>query len=178
MIDPYKITNFKRSQEELEEFLLFAIAVAGKNATTTAAALERFLKLSRAKTPFAKVKSMIKRQTLIDNLKTAGIGQYTRISKAYQAVLTLDLKRDPLEKFLAVKGIGPKTARFFLMHSRPNQNLAVIDVHIKRWLLENTDVPASASYEEMEREFLTQAQKRKISPADFDLMLWTQMRDR
>jgi thermostable 8-oxoguanine DNA glycosylase len=121
---------------------------------------------------------MIKSGNLMENLRIAGIGQYTRISKAYQAILKLDLKNNILDKFLAVKGIGPKTARFFLVHSRPNQNMAVIDIHAKRWLLENTETTETDSYESMEQAFLFKAKKRKISPADFDLMLWTQMRDR
>jgi hypothetical protein len=31
MIDPLNVTNFERSQAELEEFLLFGLFVAGKN---------------------------------------------------------------------------------------------------------------------------------------------------
>lgn len=44
MIDPKNITNFDRTDNELEEFALFAIAVAGKSAKTIAPALDRTLK--------------------------------------------------------------------------------------------------------------------------------------
>ena len=43
LIDPYKITNYKRSKNELEEFLLFCIVVAGKTAYIQAGKLEQFL---------------------------------------------------------------------------------------------------------------------------------------
>ena len=43
MIDPAKITNFNRTQSQLEEFLLFCIVVAGKNSKVQAAKLGEFL---------------------------------------------------------------------------------------------------------------------------------------
>ena len=43
MIDPRKVTKFDRTLEELEEFMLFAIVVAGKNAFQQARKLEQFL---------------------------------------------------------------------------------------------------------------------------------------
>jgi hypothetical protein len=43
LIDPYKITNYKRSKNELEEFLLFCIVVAGKTAYIQSQKLDEFL---------------------------------------------------------------------------------------------------------------------------------------
>ena len=36
MIDPNKITDYKRNDRDLQEFLFFCIAVAGKRAAPTA----------------------------------------------------------------------------------------------------------------------------------------------
>ena len=43
MIDPSNVTNPSRTGPELEEFLLFCVSVAGKNADQQSAKLERFL---------------------------------------------------------------------------------------------------------------------------------------
>ena len=42
-IDPYNITNFNRTEGELQLFLLFCIVVAGKTAYIQAEKLEQFL---------------------------------------------------------------------------------------------------------------------------------------
>jgi hypothetical protein len=43
MIDPYNITNYNRTEGELQKFLLFCIVVAGKTAYIQAQKLEEFL---------------------------------------------------------------------------------------------------------------------------------------
>ena len=43
MIDPNNVTNPARTAAELEEFLLFCVVVAGKNADQQSLKLERFL---------------------------------------------------------------------------------------------------------------------------------------
>ena len=47
MITPSLITLYNRNQDELEEFLLFAILVAGKKASTTAQKLDSFLDMRK-----------------------------------------------------------------------------------------------------------------------------------
>jgi len=43
MIDPINFTRYDLSDSDLEEVILFCCAVAGKNALTTAKALDKFL---------------------------------------------------------------------------------------------------------------------------------------
>ena len=43
MIDPSDVTKYDRTEEELEEWLLFCIVAAGKTAKTQARLLENFL---------------------------------------------------------------------------------------------------------------------------------------
>jgi len=45
MINPTTITNYNRTQSELEEFLMFSIMVAGKSAKQTAQKLNQFLRM-------------------------------------------------------------------------------------------------------------------------------------
>jgi hypothetical protein len=85
MIDPSKVTNFNRTPEELEEFLLFAIVVAGKSAYQQAEKLDRFLSkwTKHGYTPFGAIRTMDMDGTLEFFLKEVKMGQYQRISSAY-----------------------------------------------------------------------------------------------
>jgi len=179
MIDPYNIINYNRNQYELEEFLLFAILVAGKNAKTTANALEKLLKLSNKKTPFKKIKSMIQKNKLIDNLKASGIGQYNRISKAFAEIIKLEntLQTISVEKLEQIYGIGPKTARFFVMFSRKTNKYAVLDTHMLKYLASigynvPKTTPSGKKYKELEQAFINEAKKYNKSVAEFDLNIW------
>jgi len=44
MINPFDVTNFNRNDEELQEFLIFCLFVAGKNALQTAGKVDSFVK--------------------------------------------------------------------------------------------------------------------------------------
>lgn len=44
MIDPNNVTNYERTQKELEEFILFAVLVANKNSTHAAKAPDFLLR--------------------------------------------------------------------------------------------------------------------------------------
>ena len=176
-IDPKKITDYKRKISELERFIVFSICVAGKNAQRTARAIEIFL--NNSDKPFEAIRKMEQRGTLIENLRKAGIGQYTRISKCLKDLVSSDISLetvtvDELELF---HGIGPKTSRFFILHSRKNQNLAVLDTHILNYLSRlgynvPKSTPSKKKYKEIEQIFLKEAEKNKMTPADFDLAIW------
>ena len=50
MIDPNGITNYNLTDEQLEEHILFWVCAAGKNGTTAARCLDKFLEtLGRTK---------------------------------------------------------------------------------------------------------------------------------
>jgi len=93
----------------------------------------------------------------------------------------LDLATCSLEDLMNVHGVGQKTARFFLLHTRPNCQCAVLDTHILKWLRENqvVDVPQSTptnvkQYLALEKQFLFLARGNFpfMSIADIDLTLW------
>jgi esterase/lipase superfamily enzyme len=91
MIDPSKVTNFNRTPEELEEFLLFAIVVAGKSAYQQANKLDIFLgepfKENRFfSSPLQYVRSLDRNELLVDKLRNVRMGQYTRIATAFRGV--------------------------------------------------------------------------------------------
>jgi thermostable 8-oxoguanine DNA glycosylase len=80
-----------------------------------------------------------------------------------------------------VKGIGPKTSRFFILHSRANSRVAALDTHIlkglRRALPASIKVPlatpsSKAEYHRLENHFLHICDQMGRSPAEVDLEWW------
>ena len=181
MIDPTKITNYNRTEAELEEFLMFAILVAGKTAKTQAQKLENFLRpyTRVGTTPFEGLQHLIDIGALVTQMRFGRLGQYTRIAEAFRGILQFKgkLKTVSVEELESIKGIGSKTARFFILHSRKDARHAVLDVHILKWLREQgysapKQTPTKKKYAVLEAIFLTEAWKHEMTPADLDLMIW------
>ncbi len=182
MIDPINITNFERTESELQEFLLFTIIVAGKTALIQAVKLDQFLQPARIMglTPFEYIKFLDENNHLRIMLCDAKIGQYSRVTQAFREVAKLDLNTVQVKDLEQIPGIGPKTARFFILHSRPNQRIAVLDTHVLSWLEEQTtdilipnSTPQSPSrYRTLENLFLEHADKLNMTPEELDLTIW------
>lgn len=183
MIDPSDVTKFSRTTSELEEFLLFCIIVAGKKATTQAKKLDTFLTPAQSQrmplSPFQVIASRVQRGTLLESLKSVGMGQYTRLERVFTEILDLNLRDCSCDDLEAIKGIGPKTARYFLLHSRSDQDLAVLDRHILRWMADKFEIktpantPSSQStYHHLERIYVDYCREHGVTPADLDLAIW------
>jgi len=181
MIHPDRITNFNRAPWQLEEFLLFCVCVAGKSAHTQAERLERFLgSVAGRRGPIQKVRALLGSGQLRSALERAGIGQYRRIGAAFGELASkrFDLASVSIEDLESITGIGPKTARFFVLHSRPGQRVAVIDRHVLGFLRECglttlLRPPGDAKrYRELEEVFLQQADAEGRAPHELDLSVW------
>lgn len=179
-IDPRSITNYSRTTAELEEFCLFAIIVAGKRADMQAAALARFLAPSDGLSPFEYVRRLASAGELKGAVESARLGQYGRVVGAFATVASsgLDLSTCGPEDLERVPGIGPKTSRFVILHSRRGVRCAALDTHILAWLREKgieapTSTPqASGTYGRLEREFLRLVDERGGDVAAIDLEIW------
>jgi len=173
MIDPNQVTNFNRTIPELQEFVLFCAVVAGKSAHQQARKLEWFLEIGEG-SPFEKIVQI----DLMQRLKESKLGQYNRLYTIFKQIVCVDLENCTAEQLEAIPGIGQKTSRFFITHSRPNQNYAILDTHILAWLksLGYNDIPKSTPsgkrYQEIEQLFLFEAKQRNMSAADLDLQIW------
>lgn len=191
MINPTTITNYNRTEAELEEFLLFAILVAGKTAKTQAKKLDSFLFQSGLckMTPFEAIEHLLKlgesryytigNNPLVICMKGHKLGQYKRLYNAFKGILDFKgkLKTISVAELESVNGIGSKTARFFILHSRKDAKVACLDVHILKWMREQgysapKQTPTKKRYAILEKQFLTEAWKREMNPADLDLMIW------
>lgn len=186
MINPYCITNFNRNISELQELLLFCILVAGKTAHIQAKKLEEFLSESKLTvnifdniTPFDLLAKLHERDELMEKIKKAKLGQYNKIYNAFVYLIQnkIDLNNCTTEELEKIPGVGLKTSRFFILHSRKVNNIAVLDVHILKFLgTLGFNVPKSTpnkkNYYFLEQKFLEYCQSHNLQPAEADLEIW------
>jgi thermostable 8-oxoguanine DNA glycosylase len=186
VINVREITNFRRSEEELQGFLLFCIAVAGKNAELTARSVNKLLREFVPQGVPVFWHYFSKPERLDSDLRAVKIGQYGRIHRAIMQVADLLLGSETVAgldlcQLLAVYGIGPKTARFFILHTRPGSRVAVLDTHILTWMrnkgygVPETATPQNAArYGRLERAWLAEIETTfpGKTPAEADLLIW------
>lgn len=144
LINPKKITDYNRSDRDLELFWYFAMFVAGKNAGVTAQKVtEMFSPLTENEWPREYLGGMNDRQRLAV-LKKYGIGQYTRLGPAVKGSLTTDLRKTSAIDLERIPGVGPKTAKFFVLHSRRGAKCVPLDTWILAFLRDKgVDAPMS-----------------------------------
>ena len=110
-------------------------------------------------------------------LAIVGIGCYNQKGNTIAHVGQLDLRTVTVPELESIKGIGPKTARFFVMSSREGVQHATLDIHILRWLVEQGvecvpgQTPTGKTYARLEQEFLDRVPSG-LTPAEFDLVIW------
>lgn len=176
LIDPTQVINFNRTDSELETFWLFCLVVAGKTAKTQARLLNNFLTDLGSDSPFVMI-GLLTRDELLNRIKLSRLGQFNRLTNAFRQSLTLDLRNATVDDLENITGVGPKTARMFLMMSRPNQQFAALDTHILKYLGSRgitvpKTTPSGRKYQELEKTFLKFAHESKMTVAEFDLMIW------
>lgn len=186
MIEPTTITNYHRTDEELEQFMLFSIAVAGHNADTTARLVNKFIEDANGD-PFTYLRSSYRDIDSI--LLHYRLGPYGQNVSALHGVFNLNLRTCTLRDLLEINGIGHKTARMFLLHSRPNEEHIVLDVHVLSYLRkvlrmknipEKTPPKLSQRYLDIENKAKRKVRKMfpTLSFAEFDLGVWKEMSGR
>jgi endonuclease III len=179
-IDYLNITNYQRNINELLGFLLWCTVTPGKRSDVIT---PKFNNVIKDVEPSDLIKCHGK--TIKTLLEKEGIGQYTRILKCWKQIAKeikplgrlKYIKRDEL---IAVDGIGNKTASFFIAHSQPWSEIAVLDVHILRYLKKmfpNYLVPEQTpqdleEYKRLEYMFLGIAASQNKTPAELDNEIW------
>ena len=186
MINPAEVTNYNRTQSELQEFILFCINVAGKKSAIEAPKLEVFIErakdITKETSPFNCIRKLIKLGRLNEIMHWAKLSPYAQRYNSYVAVAKIkDLQTVTLNRLLQVPGIGLKTARFFLSHSREDFDEPMLDTHILRYLRDQgyTDAPKSTpsnenTYFYFANIFKNIARQLGKSVTDLDLEIWKQ----
>ena len=189
-IDPYNITDYNRSEKDLELFLLFCIVVAGKTAYIQADKLDQFLISIRDRlmmpdniSSFQIIKSADQHGILFEEIKKSKLGQYKKIYSGFKFIAEKEynLSRMTPDILEEIPGVGMKTSRFFLLHSDTfyKDKIAILDTHILKFIKENIDDRAPKStpvipltYRFWESMFLDWCKKNDKNVAEFDLEIW------
>ena len=184
MINPAEVTNYNRTQSELQEFLLFCINVAGKKSSIESPKLEVFIQrakdITKETSPFNCIKKLIKLGRLQEIMHWAKLSPYKQRYNSYVDVVKLgDLQTVTLNRLLQVPGIGLKTARFFLSHSREDFDEPMLDTHILQFLRDNgykgapKSTPSNVGvYNYYANIFKMFARVSGKSVTDLDLEIW------
>jgi thermostable 8-oxoguanine DNA glycosylase len=195
-IDPTNISYRERTIPEHEAFLMFCIMVAGRNADMVAKKLNNILDAIPVK--YHANKGLFNwignnwdefKELCYENK----LGQYNRILSAIARLIGLGIHKRmddetlTVEDLTAVKGIGPKTARFFLLHTRRDSQYIVLDTHMIKylkkywyceWLPDTT--PDAKLYNKMEKMAILMIKKDfpHVTLSEADLEIWMLMSGR
>lgn len=196
MVNPDSITNYNLNTYGLQNHIIFWLLVAGKNAHVISKRqqivyekLRQLWILDHSDTliptsAFQLILDLCNRRKgskwLSIILRESGIGCHTikargMIQLAHSRINLHNCSPEDLEK---ITGIGMKTARCFIMHSRENAQYSGLDTHLLSCLRDlGYEVPSSTpgskkQYYETEQIFLKLAKKAVRTPAMLDLLIW------
>jgi thermostable 8-oxoguanine DNA glycosylase len=188
MINYLQPHDYQRSVSELLEFLLWCTCTAGKSSKTITPRFNDLIANNSAKNVVVSHGNHIR-----GLLRKYGIGQYERLTKCWQQIGrgSVDnikcssgsfLKHAPRDHLTLIHGLGLKTASFFIQCTRPHEDVAVLDVHILRWLQQefpkypvSTQTPqCEHEYARLEAMFVGASAVLKLTPAELDLQIWKQ----
>ncbi len=182
MIDFMNLPNYTFSDRELEEFLIFSVCVANKTAKTIAPRVDWLCRQYEG-SPLQGL-DQFSQPRIRTLLKRSGIGCYALKSKALKSAARLicqgrlDLRNCSVEDLESLPGIGLKTSRFFVLHTRRRVKHAILDTHLLKFLrAQGHDAPlvtpkSAKRYNELEGFILTYAAQAKQTPAEFDITIW------
>ena len=177
-VNSAKITNYNASKGELQALIIFWILAAGKTASSAERILSQLVPFKNF--PFEQLKKYSEKK-LAEKLKSLGCGCYNNKAKSiYQISRSdFDLLNCSISDLEKIYGIGRKTSRGFVLHTRRKAQCAVLDTHILRFLRDQNapDVPKSTpsskvEYERLEKYFLSICRKKGKTPAKLDLEVW------
>lgn len=165
---------------KLEYKLLFAIIVAGKSAKFAEAVMERLFPITGDWTTyFQQLRDWVNAGVLREKIKEARTGNYGKIEKGftYIAERAWNLETVTIAQLEAIPGVGPKTARFFLLWTDRKERVAALDVHVLRWMATKgykvpRSTPSGKKYAEIEKQFIAEADKRGVTPRELDFAIW------
>lgn len=181
MVDPHNITDFNRSRFDLEAFWIFAVCVAGKKADVIAKKVNAFVsETPQNSTPFAFIRDLVEEGRLREVLMRHRMGKFALLERSFTFIVSEHspcIETDHVAVLEMVPGVGSKTSRFFVLHSRPNARVAVIDTHVLKYLKSRghpvpSTIPTGSKYYELEGLMLQYMDASGLGRAEFDLAVW------
>lgn len=198
-VKPETLIDYKRNLEQLEELIIYLILVAGGNSNRTITSMEKLDAKCETRYPlsFDNIRQLcvaghsttgtfVNQTQLANILKECGFRLYNQranfLLRAYNTVRydISGLRKASVDELEKIPGIGMKSARLFLMATRPNVQLAALDTHIMKFLRDNEYINADEKlitptskrkYKRFESIFLNHVPK-PFSPAEYDLAIW------
>lgn len=170
------------TQAERELLLFFSICVAGKKASQVVPKVEALF--HGIDEPFAQVRLWMGGNLFGDKIRDRKLGNYRKLERAMTQVLgreaagLLDLATCSAADLTVIDGIADKTAKFYLLYSRPGEKVAALDVHVLRWLRRRgheapaQTPPPGKEYDGLEQEFLQCAEAKGLTPVELDAYIW------
>ena len=136
--------------------------------------------------PFQFIETLVELKLVTAWLKHWKTGQYVRLTRT---ILEIDLMFNRSDVYNlqnisrpsileGIHGVGQKTSRFFLIHSRMDAMFAVLDTHVLKWLKRVYDTWATSSptnqadYALLEGLFLGECMRWGKTCAHMDSMIW------
>lgn len=178
-IDPNQIPTGRWTRPQLEYWILFSIAVAGKNAVVTGQKMQKFLECHDYVYPFSHVFRLIRNGELGHQLRRVRLGKYKLLNRGFRAAIKLDLDNLTLDSLQQVPGIGPKSARMILIYAFPEHadKWVPLDTHILHWLRDQghkapKTTPTGKTYLALEEIFRQEARKRNMTMRELDTKVW------
>lgn len=180
LITDENLINFNRSEEEMQIFWLYCGFSVQRSRQQAQNALAKLLDMGEGKLPLDRIRFLLENKKLRSALETTRIGSYKRLERFLtdSANATPDFRNGTVDDFSRIHGIGSAKARFFLLNTRQNAHVAVLDRHILAELRSlGYDVPdhtpnKEAEYRRCEAYFLKEADKAGVAPAQFNLSNW------
>lgn len=180
------------SDKELQYRIIYSVIVAGKNAKFAEKKTKELLKdMDLGETPFhiigrwmchvSQLFELNITNMVLYKLKESKTGNYYKLNKCLRELINsgINLRTCSIEDLEKIHGIGPKTARFFIIWTRPDARCAALDVHVLRWLGKQgykvpKATPSGKKYKELEQIFLNEAAKLNITPRELDEKIWVE----
>ena len=168
MINPLKITDYKRNEWDLQAFFFFAVAVQGKNSMQTARKVQDLLDhisemfvenpfYEKYPTETGVIHYLLgehdEGEACLNLLKEFKFGKYNQWEKLIDWFRELKwyyldkvglsigdwLREASVEKLEWIPSVGKKTSRFFKLHSDPEVECVPLDTHILKYVRERYD---------------------------------------
>ncbi len=182
MIDASNITNYNLFDNELEAHIVFWVLAAGKNGTRAAEITNNMTynweRIAGITSPFKLLRSLSMKETinLCVNYKTGC--QTSKARSLYEVSRSnLDLRTCTAEDLESIYGIGMKTSRCFIIHSRKNAKYAGLDTHMLKHLASlgyvvPKSTPTGKNYLTLEKIVVILSKESGKTPAKYDLDVW------